>query len=137
MSYLIAKGNANDLDQLGRYQSSFPENSRGLLSLELNSPVSTEVASWTSEVIQKAGVPSPHVETDGNKLNIFFKTKIPPLAIIAIAIGTSIFILMMVVSWKLYRLDPLPALTLSIGVAVLVLVGIPLLVYILRRKAFL
>ena len=71
MSYtLIAKGNADNLNQLGAYQPNFPENSRGVLALELNSSA-VGVVSWVDNAIKKAGVPSPRVEADGNNLNIF------------------------------------------------------------------
>lgn len=123
----IANGTASDVEHLGDYQGAFPEGSRGYVELELRSELATGIVGWLDERLGYLGVPEKQVIVDGRFIQIHFKTEIAPLVLIAGAIAASIILVMLVVSWKLFKLQPAAAVGISVFVIIAVLVVLVLI----------
>lgn len=107
MAYtLIATGTADDITNLGDYQSQFEEGSNGLLQIDLRSKVAADIIGQLDDLLEKAGIPEKKLEVSGSSLFIHFKTEIAPLVLIAAAIAAVIFIVGLIVAWKLWKLTP-------------------------------
>ena len=134
MSYqLVAQGTASNLDQLGNYQNRFEEGSRGYVGLELRSAVAADMIGWLAEKLAVVGVPASDVKTEGRFVRIYFKTEIAPLVLIAGAIALCIFIMGMILAWKLWKSRPATVLTWMIVAPILVIVGVILVIFLINK----
>lgn len=135
MSYaLIATGTSSSLGQLEQYQSYFPELSEGYLELELRSEVAIDIVTWLAEKLNALGVPANAVKTDGRFVQIYFRTEIAPLVLIAGAIAAVIFLVGLIVAWKLYKLAPSVVAGLATGTVLLVIAGILVVLVLIATK---
>jgi len=134
MPVLIAQGTGNDISRLENYQGRFPEGSEGYVELEMRSKVAADIISWLDEKLDAVGVPANAVTVEGRFVKINFKTEIAPLVLIAGAIAAVIFIVALVVAWKLFKLEPAVVAGLSTGVILLVIGGILLVVYLISIR---
>ncbi len=128
MYKLVATGTRSNIGRLEDYQGSFPEGSRGYLELELRWELAADIFKWLDERLETLGVPEKRVVVEGRFLRIYFKTAIAPLVLIAGAIAGSILLVALVISWKLFKLDPASVIGISVFVimaflAVLVLIA--------------
>ena len=134
MPVLIAQGTGNDISRLEYYQNRFPEGSEGYIELEMRSKLATDIISWLDEKLDAVGVPANAVTVEGRFVKINFKTEIAPLVLIAGAIAAVIFLMALVVAWKLYKLEPAVAVGLSTGVILLIIGGILLVIYLISIR---
>ncbi len=116
---LIAQGTRTDIANLSNYQSSFEENSKGRLDLELVHPAAANAVAWLDTELGRLGVPEHKVVAEGNLVKIYFKTEIAPLVLIAAALAVSIVILALLVAWKLYKLSPI-----SVALSIIAIIAI-------------
>lgn len=133
MYQLVARGDANDLQQLGKYQSQYPEGSEGLLELELRSPIAADVIGWMTEKLKAVGVPASSVKVEGRFVRIGFKTEIAPLVLIAGAIAATIIIMGLILAWKLYKASPAQVLTWTILTPVLIIGAVVLGIWLFTK----
>ena len=133
MYQLVATGTASDIQQLGNYQGYFPENSEGYAELNLRSEVAADMTGWLAEKLQAVGVPASSVKVEGRRVKIFFRTEIAPLVLIAGAIAACIFIIGLILGWKLWKASPAQALTWSILMPALIIGGIILAVWLFKK----
>lgn len=131
---LIATGTGSNIGQLGDYQRQFPEYSEGYLDIELRSQIAADIVGWLSEKLDVIGVPRSQVKVEGRHVYIGFRTEIAPLVLIAGAIAATIFMVALVIAWKLYKLSPMAALGLSTGVLLLIVGGVLLVVYLIATR---
>ena len=134
MPVLIAQGTGNDIGRLGNYQGSFPEWSEGYVELEMRSKLAADIISWLDEKLDAEGVPANAVIVEGRFIRINFKTEIDPLTLIAGAIAAVIFIVALVVAWKLYKVAPEVVVGLSTGILILIAGAILLVVYLISTR---
>jgi len=117
---LIAQGTPSELTNLGNYQSSFEEGSKGFLELQLGYPLISDTIVWLDDKLESLGVPEHKVESVGKFLRIHFTTKIAPLVLIAAAIAACIVIITIVIAWKLYKLSPAHVVLSILGVVAII-----------------
>lgn len=134
MPVLIAQGTGGDIRRLENYQDRFPEGSEGYVELEMRSKLATDIISWLDEKLDAIGVPANAVTVEGRFVTINFKTEIAPLVLIASAIAAVIFIVALVVAWKLYKIEPEAAVGLATGVLILIVGAILLVIYLISIK---
>lgn len=134
MPVLIAQGAGNDISRIGDYQNRFPEGSEGYVELELRSQVATDIISWLDEKLDAYGVPANSVRVEGRFVKINFRTEIAPLVLIAGAIAAVIFIVALVVAWKLFKIEPEVVVGLSTGILILIAGAILLVVYLIATR---
>lgn len=134
MPVLIAQGTGNDIRRIGDYQGRFPEGSKGYVVIELRSKLAADIISWLDEKLDAVGVPANAVRVEGRFVTIDFRTEIAPLVLIAGAIAACIFFAGLVIAWKLYKVEPAVALSLSTGIILLVIGGILLVVYLISIR---
>lgn len=128
MAYkLVASGTADDVRQLGDYQGRFPEGSRGYVELELRSELAANIIRWLDERLEVLGIPERKVVVEDRFLRIYFKTEVAPLVLIAGAIGASILLVALVVTWKLFKLEPAPVIGITVFVILAILAVIALI----------
>jgi len=135
---LIAKGDAATLGEIEKYQPYFPEDSEGMLEVELRAQVASDIVSWLDEKLEAQGVPKSAVQVDGRLIKISFRTEIAPLVLIAGAIASVIFLVGLVVAWKLFKLNPeavvAGAVATSTGLILLIIGGAFVLLYLVATR---
>ena len=134
MPVLIAQGTGNDISRLENYQSRFPEGSEGYVELEMRSKLATDIISWLDEKLDAVGVPANAVTVEGRFVKINFKTEVAPLFLIAGAIAAVIFIVALVVAWKLFKIEPEVVVGLSTGILILIVGAILLVIYLISIR---
>lgn len=130
---LVATGTAGNLQQMEAYQSYFPEGSEGLVELELRSEIAADVIGWLTEKLKVVGVPASSVKTEGRFVKIYFKTEIAPLVLIAGAIAACIFVMGMILAWKLWKSSPATVIGWSIAMPILIIGGIILAIWLFTK----
>lgn len=134
MPVLIAQGTGGDIRRLENYQGRFPEGSEGYVELEMRSKLATDIISWLDEKLDAVGVPANAVTVEGRFVKINFKTEIAPLVLIAGAIAAVIFLVALVVAWKLFKIEPEVVVGLATGVLILIAGAILLVIYLISIR---
>jgi len=134
---LIASGGIFDLANLGQYEDSFAEGDRGILDLELRMVPSGSAVQSLEDAIRAAGVTltrSLEITGGSSHLRIHFKKEIAPLLVLAIAVGAAIIIFAILISWKLYKVEPtLFSWQLVLIIAMVIIAFIIVLVLVARK----
>lgn len=131
---LVAAGEASSINQLGNYQGYFPEDSEGYVDLELRSEVAADIIGWLASKLEAIGVPASAVRVKGKHVLISFRTELAPLALIAGAIAATIFIVALVVAWKLFKLAPAVVAGIATGWLILIIGGTFLVLYLIATR---
>jgi len=131
---LVASGTASNVDQLGDFQRYFPEYSEGFVDLELRSAVATDIIGWLDEKLDAIGIPRKAVKVEGRHVLVSFRTEIAPLVLIAGAIAACIFLVALVVAWKLYKMTPQMVTGITMGMILLIVGGILLVIFLIATR---
>lgn len=131
---LVAAGTASNVDQLGDFQKYFPEYSEGFVDLELRSAVAVDIIGWLDEKLDAIGIPRNAVKVEGRHVLISFRTEIAPLVLIAGAIAACIFLVALVVAWKLFKLTPEAVMGMATGWIILIVGGILLVLFLIATR---
>ena len=134
MYKLIAQGSRSQLKYLGEYEGHFEEGSKGYLDVALSSQIAANLVSYLDEKLEDAGVPEHKIRVIGKVVRISFKKEIAPLVIIATAIGASFFLIALVISWKLYKLQPAIVVSTAAGIGIFVVVAVLVVIVIIATK---
>lgn len=129
----VAEGDVFDLASLNQYESSFAEGQRGLLSLQLRTPATQEMADYLESALVSAGVEGVKVTTGSPVLNVLFKKGFPWLAVIATTILALSILAVLIVGWRLFKevvpeAAQFPVALVLLGIATVVAIG-----YVRRR----
>jgi len=134
---LVASGGIWDLGSLSQYEDSFAEGDRGILDLELRYAPPSIAVQALEDAIRAAGVTltrSLEVISGSTRLRIHFKKEIAPLLVLAIAVGAAIVIFAILISWKLYQVDPaLFSWQLVLVIAMVITAFIVVIVLVARK----
>ena len=130
----VAQGTASDVEQLGKFQGSFPEYSEGYVDIELRSQVAADIIGWLDEKLDVVGVPRNAVKVEGRFVRIYFRTEIAPLVLIASAIAACIFIVGLIVAWKLFKLSPEIAVAIGTGTMLLIAGAVLLVIFLIATR---
>lgn len=134
MYQLIGSGDAGSLQRLGEYQKYYPEYSEGYVDLEMRSSVAADLTGWLAEKLEAVGVPRSAVKVEGRHVLIGFRTELAPLVLIAGAIAACIFLVALIIAWKLYKMAPAAALGITTGWIVLIVGGVLLVLYLIATR---
>jgi len=110
----VASGDKNSLRDLGTHEKSFDEGSRGILELRLSRiPPGTDATLTGIDASLKAiGVKlwrSSEV-LDGRRIRIYFEKGVAPLVLIAGAVIVGGVVLLVLISWTLFKTGGIEAL---------------------------
>lgn len=129
----IAEGGVLSLVNLGDYEGSFEEGSKGKLELVLRTPVSSDIISELNSIFSSQGIPA-YAEAGSPILNIYFEKGFPWLAVIVAAVLGLIALAILIVSWRLFKEVPGAIIPVSL-LALAVIAGATVLgIYLVRRK---
>lgn len=126
----VAQGSVLDLySGMHQYDALIPEGNRAMLQLNLRLPVSRSVAGEIESALKAAGVPDVKVTTGSPVLRIYFRKGFPWLVVIVgVILPLLIVLAITVVSWQLFKEEPLVGSALLIaGIGVAALAGLILL----------
>ena len=124
----IATGGIFDLDNLGGYEEHFGEGEQGVLDFELRFSPPSDIVQALEATIRQSGVmltrslqvtssSSPH-------LKIHFEKRLAPLAILAIIVGAAFAFVLLVIGWKLLKVEPSTIAGMAWGTIILIIVGV-------------
>ena len=100
----VAHGNLFDLyNGLERYDSSFPEGSRGLLQLNLRTSVTQSVANEIEGALKSQGIPDVQVTTGSPVLRIYWRKTFFWLPAIVAILLTITFLIISIIGWQLFK----------------------------------
>ena len=121
---LIAQGTAQDIDHLGDYENYYIEGDEGYVEIDLKSQVAASIIGFLDEQLEARGIPNKKLVVEGRTVRIYFKKTIAPLLLIAGAIAATIFLVALVTSWKLFKLEPTKAVGLAFGTVALIVLAV-------------
>ncbi len=133
---LVASGGALNLGALSGYESRYAEGDRGRLDVSLRTGLPAPVVDGIEASIRAGGaVLTEPLSMAGSVLRVRFEKRLGALAIIAAAIAAAIVVVTLVLSWKLWRLDPVTALTAGTLWLALIVGGIALVSSLYLRRS--
>lgn len=131
----VTGGDRGDLESLPQYEGQIAEGQRGLMEFDLLTGVPDFVVTGIQSSLNAAGVQEANVSTTGNQLRIGFRKGFPPLAaIVAVLIVIAVIVIL---AWRLFK-EIVPAglqpLVGTLGIVVLLGLGVLVLYKAVRRK---
>ena len=131
---LITAGTGGDVKRIGDYEGYFEEGAKGYIELELRSQIAVDIIGWLDDKLDAIGVPASAVEVKGRYVYISFEKGIAPLVLIAGAIAATIFLIALIVAWKLFKLSPEVVAGLTTGVILLIIGGVLLVLFLIATR---
>lgn len=104
------------------------------MEIELRSQVAADIIGWLDEKLDVVGVPRNAVRVEGRHVYISFRTEIAPLVLIAGAIAACIFLVGLIIAWKLFKLTPELAVGISTGVTLLIVGAVLLVIFLIAVR---
>lgn len=131
----VASSNQADLTRLAGYESLIAEGQRGKVSLILRMPAPLSLSQGLQDKLNEAGVLDAKVTADGKTLDIEFRKGLPWLAVIVAAVIGLTLLIILIVSWQLFKeiKEVVPEPIIIIG-AVVVIALVAVLVFMLVRR---
>lgn len=133
MYQLVTTGTGGDVERLGDYEGYFEEGAKGYIELELRSQIAVDIIGWLDDKLDAVGIPASAVKVEGRYVYISFEKGIAPLVLIAGAIAATIFLVALVVAWKLFKLAPEVVAGIATGWIILIIGGLLVLFLIATR----
>lgn len=132
---LVASGGALDFRNIPGYEHRFAEGDCGRLEICLRTGIPGAVLDGIEASIRKAGATlTAPLRMVGNVLHISFQKKLGALAICAGAVAAVILVAGLVISWKLWNLDPVAAVATGTVWLALIVGGIALVAVLYLRS---
>ncbi len=121
MYELVASGGIVDAWELENADNLIAERQRGLLRLNLRSPLSSDILTTLNQELKARGVEEGKAEQNGQTVNIYFRKGFPWLAVIAAILLGIIILTILIVGWNLFKEVVPPELRPLIGTGIILL----------------
>jgi hypothetical protein len=123
----IGQGGVVDIANLAVYEDQIPEGAQFQVGLELRVPASASVADTIKSQMVQRGVPDADVTYSGNTMQIYGRKGFPWLAVIAAIILATLVLIIILVSWSIFKRVVPVGLQKSVGIILLVAAAVLLL----------
>ena len=123
----VGQGGVVDIANMAAYEDQIPEGAQFQIGLELRVPAVASVADTIKSQMVQRGVPDADVTYSGNTMQIYGRKGFPWLAVIAAIILATLVLVIILVSWSIFKKVVPPALQswivplLLIGAAILLI----------------
>ena len=123
----VGQGAVADIANIAAYEDQIPEGAQFQIGLELRVPASASVADAIKSQMVQRGIPDADVTYSGNTMQIYGRKGFPWLAVIAAIILATLVLVIILVSWSIFKKVVPPALqswiipVLLVGAAILLI----------------
>jgi hypothetical protein len=100
---LVGTGGVVDLGDLAAYEGSIPEGDMFQVSLQLRTAADASIGQSIKSQMLQRGIPNADVQTSGNTMRIYGRKGFPWLAVIAAIILAALVLVIILVSWNLFK----------------------------------
>jgi len=123
----VGQGGVADIANMAVYEDQIPEGAQFQIGLELRVPAVASVADTIKSQMVQRGIPDADVTYSGNTMQIYGRKGFPWLAVIAAIILATLVLVIILVSWSIFKKVVPPALqgwiipVLLVGAAILLI----------------
>ena len=123
----VGQGGVVDIANIAAYEDQIPEGAQFQIGLQLRVPAVASVADTIKSQMIQRGVPDADVTYSGNTMQIYGRKGFPWLAVIAAIILATLVLVIILVSWSIFKKVIPPGLqswimpVLLVGAAILLI----------------
>jgi hypothetical protein len=123
----VGQGGVADIANMAVYEDQIPEGAQFQVGLQLRVPVEALVVDTIKSQMLQRGIPDADVTYSGNTMQIYGRKGFPWLAVIAAIILATLVLVIILVSWSIFKKVIPPALQswivplLLVGAAILLI----------------
>lgn len=116
----VGQGGVVDIANIGAYEDQIPEGAQFQIGLQLRVPVVASIADTLKSQMIQRGVTDADVTYSGNTMQIYGRKGFPWLAVIAAIILATLVLVIILVSWSIFKRVVPPGLQGTVLVILLI-----------------